>query len=58
MDHSLSLTATVGGQQPLIAWESLPTAAQQALTNTNFGAANVPFLDCRFEDNVAKASSF
>jgi hypothetical protein len=44
-----------GGQQPLIAWESLTAAARTSLTNTDFGSANVPFKDGSFESNLGKA---
>lgn len=37
VNHQLGFTSTVGGQQPLIAWESLPSAARTALENTDFG---------------------
>jgi hypothetical protein len=47
---------TTGGQQPLIAWESLPAAALDALQNTDFGAATVPFKDSTFAGNLAKAT--
>ncbi|KAM3086369.1 hypothetical protein ACMFMG_000503 [Clarireedia jacksonii] len=56
IDHSCGLTSTVGGQQPMIAWESLPTAAQNALATTDFGDANVPFIDSRFTSNLAAAT--
>ncbi|KAK7536948.1 necrosis inducing protein [Phyllosticta citribraziliensis] len=56
VNHALGFTSTVGGEQPLIAWESLPTAAQTALTNTDFGSANVPFKDANFENNLGKAA--
>ncbi len=56
VDHSCGLTTTVGGQQPLIAWESLPSVAQNALATTDFGAANVPFIDSAFTGNLAKAT--
>nr|AZU96947.1 necrosis- and ethylene-inducing protein 2 [Botrytis medusae] len=56
VDHSMGLTSTVGGQQPMIAWESLPTAAQTALENTDFGDANVPFIPAVFTNNLAKAT--
>lgn len=51
----LGFTSTRGGQQPLIAWESLTAAARTALTNTDFGSANVPFKDSSFMDNLANA---
>lgn len=37
LDHQLGFTSTVGDEQPLIAWESLPTVAQEALANTDWG---------------------
>jgi hypothetical protein len=51
----LGFTSTRGGQQPLIAWETLSAAARTALTNTDFGSANVPFKDGNFMSNLAKA---
>ncbi|KAI1874099.1 uncharacterized protein JN550_002678 [Neoarthrinium moseri] len=55
LDHSMGFTDTVGGQQPLIAWDSMPTVAQEALANKDWGDANVPFIDSNFESNLAKA---
>ncbi|QKX54856.1 uncharacterized protein TRUGW13939_01946 [Talaromyces rugulosus] len=56
VDHSCGLTTTVGGTQPLIAWESLPTVAQTALDTTDFGSANVPFNEDHFTSNLAAAT--
>lgn len=56
LNHQMGTTGTQGGEQPLIAWESLTQAARDALQNTNFGSANVPFKDPNFNDNLAKAS--
>jgi len=56
LDHSCGLTSTVGGTQPLIAWESLPTVAQTALDDTDFGSANVPFNEDHFTSNLASAT--
>ncbi|TVY43326.1 hypothetical protein LSUB1_G001413 [Lachnellula subtilissima] len=56
VDHSCGLTTTVGGSQPLIAWESLPAVAQTALEDTDFGSANVPFIDVHFDTNLAAAT--
>ncbi|KAE8356814.1 necrosis inducing protein-domain-containing protein [Aspergillus coremiiformis] len=56
VDHQNGLTSTVGGMQPLIAWESLPPAASTALQNTNFGSAIVPFKDATFAANLGKAT--
>ncbi|KAI0134645.1 necrosis inducing protein [Xylariales sp. AK1849] len=55
LDHSLGFTTDVGDQQPLVAWESLSTTIQDALNSTDWGAANVPFIDSAFESNLAKA---
>ncbi|TVY50048.1 hypothetical protein LOCC1_G000139 [Lachnellula occidentalis] len=56
VNHDCGLTTTVGGMQPLIAWESLPAVAQTALENTDFGSANVPFIDAHFNTNLAGAT--
>ena len=56
LDHSCGLTSTVGGQQPMIAVELLPAAAQTALQTTDFGSANVPFVNGRLESNFAGAT--
>lgn len=37
LDHSLGFTTTVGGTQPLISWDELPTAAQEGLTDKDWG---------------------
>ncbi|KAH8591986.1 putative necrosis and ethylene inducing peptide 2 precursor [Bisporella sp. PMI_857] len=56
VNHSLGTTSTVGGQQPLIAWESLTDAARTALENTDFGAATPPFRSSVFDSNLASAT--
>lgn len=56
VNHACGLTTTVGGQQPLIAWESLPAAAVTALSDTDFGSAIVPFKDATFTGNLAACS--
>jgi hypothetical protein len=55
LDHSLGFTTTVGDQQPLVAWESLDSTIQDALADTDWGDANVPFIDANFENNLAEA---
>jgi hypothetical protein len=55
LDHCLIADDSVGGTQPLIAWESLTDAARTALTDTDFGSANVPFKDSAFTGNLAAA---
>ncbi|KAH7327510.1 necrosis inducing protein [Rhexocercosporidium sp. MPI-PUGE-AT-0058] len=56
VNHQMWLGAEQGGQQPLIAWESLPDAAKSALQTTNFASATVPFKDSTFAGNIAKAT--
>jgi len=56
VNHATGTTGTVGGQQPLVAWESLTAAARTALQNTDFGDANVPFKDGSFTNNLAAAT--
>ncbi|ORY65278.1 elicitor [Pseudomassariella vexata] len=55
-NHQLGTTDTKGGEQPLIAWESMTDAARTVLTNTDFGSANVPFKDANFQNNLALAA--
>lgn len=54
VNHALEQTTTVGGSQPLIAWDSMPAVAQTALQNTDFGSAIVPFKDSTFTANLEK----
>ncbi|KAM0323019.1 hypothetical protein ACHAQA_009118 [Verticillium albo-atrum] len=56
VNHQIIFTSDQGGEQPLIAWESLTAAARTALENTNFGSANVPFKDANFASNLQKAA--
>ncbi|KAI5923154.1 necrosis inducing protein [Camillea tinctor] len=56
VNHQLGTTDEKGGEQPLIEWENLTQAARDALTNTDFGSANVPFKDANFDNNLSKAS--
>lgn len=56
LDHALYFTSTTGGQQPLIAWESLTDAARDALNTYDFGDANCSFDENNFENNLAKAA--
>ncbi|KAF2756363.1 NPP1-domain-containing protein [Pseudovirgaria hyperparasitica] len=55
VNHQMVFTSDVGGEQPLVAWESLTTAARTALTDTDFGDATVPFKDSTFTVNLQKA---
>jgi hypothetical protein len=44
LDHSLGFTSTVGSQQPLIAWGNLTTAAQEGLTDKDWGGKTTETL--------------
>lgn len=55
INHSLDQTSSVGGMQPLIGWDDLTKAARDALNNTDFGSANVPFKESNFFNNLNKA---
>jgi hypothetical protein len=56
VNHSLFFTSKQGGRQPLIAYEKLTNAARKALERTNFGSANVPFINKNFQNNLKKAA--
>ncbi|KZM20775.1 uncharacterized protein EKO05_0002620 [Ascochyta rabiei] len=55
VNHQLISTSTLGGQQPLIAWESMTAAARTAIENTDFGAATPSFRDSNFQSYLADA---
>ena len=54
-NHQTGVTNKKGGEQPLIAWESLTEAARVGLSERDFGSATVPFKDSTFEGNLEKA---
>jgi len=56
VNHQCGLSPTRGGQQPLVAWESLSDVVRNALQTTDFGSATVPFKDSTFAGNVAAAT--
>lgn len=56
INHSLDITSSKGGSQPIIAWESLPEVARKALDTTNFGKANVPINENNFQKNLKAAT--
>lgn len=56
VNHQCHTTTTVGGTQPLVAWEDLPVVMQDALQTTDFGDAHVPFIDSHFVSNLAAAT--
>lgn len=54
-NHELQFTSTVGRLIDISDWDAMPQAAKDALQNTDFGSANVPFKDGTFESNLEKA---
>jgi hypothetical protein len=42
-----------GGDQPVIAWESMTAAARAAIETTDFGSATPSFRDSNFESYLA-----
>lgn len=56
VNHQMWQTTTVGGKQPLVAWESLGSTVQSALETTDFVDATVPFKESTFAANLAKAT--
>jgi len=50
------LSPEQGGQQPLVAWESLSDIERSTLQNTDFGSAMVQIKDGQFLENLAAAT--
>ncbi len=55
LDHQLIGTDKQGGEQPLIAWESMTDAARSAIENTDFGDATPSFRDSNFQSYLGNA---
>lgn len=55
VNHQLIATSEKGGEQPLVAWESMTAAARSAIENTDFGAATPSFRDGNFQSYLADA---
>jgi hypothetical protein len=54
-NHELSYPDECGGSQPLIDWAEMGGLAREALRTYDFGAANCPFNDDNFENNLDTA---
>lgn len=54
-NHQLIKTDNQGGEQPLIAWESMTAAARTAIETTSFGDATPSFRDSNFQSYLAEA---
>ena len=55
LNHQMVFTEEVGGVQPLVAWESLTEAARTALSEADFGDANVPMKEANFAGRLEDA---
>jgi hypothetical protein len=55
VNHQLIASDKQGGEQPLIAWESMTAAARSAIENTNFESATPSFRDNNFDNYLADA---
>ena len=55
VNHQLIDETKQGGEQPLVAWESLTPEARSAIENTNFGDATPSFRDNNFHNYLADA---
>ncbi|KAI4617015.1 uncharacterized protein J4E87_008527 [Alternaria ethzedia] len=55
VNHQLIETTTQGGEQPLIAWDSMTAAARSAIENTDFGSATPSFRDSNFGNYLDEA---
>jgi hypothetical protein len=49
VNHQLIDETTKGGQQPLIAWESMTDAGRSGIANTNWESATPSFRDDNFQ---------
>lgn len=56
-NHHPDVTNKKGGEQPLVAWESLSAEARKALSEGDWGSATVPFKEGRFGENLKKGWS-
>lgn len=55
VNHQLLPTSSLGGQQPMIAWENMTPAARDAIERTDFEAATPTFRDSNFMDTLGKS---
>ncbi|XWW93648.1 hypothetical protein V2A60_001583 [Cordyceps javanica] len=54
-NHELEVGTKKGGEQPMIAWESMSDAARSSLNTYDFGKANCGINDKNFQGNLDKA---
>lgn len=54
-NHELGFTDTVGRDLDLVDWDSMPQASRDALENTDFGDATVPFKEDQFMSKLEAA---
>ncbi|EFQ36455.1 necrosis inducing protein [Colletotrichum graminicola] len=57
-NHELQFTSTVGRTYPVLDWDVMTPAMQNALNNADFGSADVPFKDANFISSLGNAANF
>lgn len=55
VNHQLIGTGDKGGEQPVVAWESLTAGARAAIEGTDFGDATPSFRDSNFQNYLKDA---
>ncbi|OLN97159.1 hypothetical protein CCHL11_02204 [Colletotrichum chlorophyti] len=55
LNHELQFADAAGRKYPVLDWDAMAPAARTALSDTDFGNANVPFKDENFITNLDKA---
>lgn len=54
-DHELQFKTSPGKEYPMWDWATMPDVTKNALATTNWGKANVPFIDANWEPKLDKA---
>ncbi|KAJ0168959.1 hypothetical protein CTA2_5729 [Colletotrichum tanaceti] len=54
-NHELRFSSTAGQTYPVLDWDAMTPEMRTALTNADFGSANVPFKDENFVNNLNEA---
>lgn len=52
--HHVDVTSVKGGEQALIAWQSMSQKARDSLESYDFGSAVVPFINKNYDKNLIK----
>lgn len=55
LNHEMQFSQTLGKLFPIINWDNMTEQTREALQKTDFGAANVPFKEGAFQNNLQEA---